>query len=54
VTRLVPLPTHAFVGEYQGIAGLRGHGFAVTFTMAAPLAKDGPSGIFFARIEPGR
>lgn len=54
MTRLAPLPTHALVGEYQGLAGLRGHGFAVTFTMAAPLAKDDPTEIFCARSEPGR
>ena len=53
MTRLAPLPTHAFVGEYRGLAGLRGHGFAATFTMASPLAKDGPTDIFFTRIKPG-
>jgi len=51
VTRLAALPTHAFVSEYQGLAGLGGHGFAAIFIMAAPLAKDGPSDIF-ARIKP--
>ena len=54
MTRLAPLPTHAFAGEYHGIAGLRGYGFAVTFTMAAPPAKENPTEIFCARIEPGR
>jgi hypothetical protein len=53
VTRLA-LPTQAFVGAYRGIAGLRGHGFAAIFIMAAPLAKDGPTDIFLAQIEPGR
>ena len=52
--RTAPLLARAFVGEYQELAGLRGHGFAAIFTMAAPLAKDGPTDIFFARIEPGR
>jgi hypothetical protein len=42
------------VGQYQGLPGLRGHGFAAIFTMVAPLARDGPTDIFFARIEPGR
>jgi hypothetical protein len=41
------------LGEYQGLAGLRGRGFAAIFTMAAPLAKNGPTDIFFARIGPG-
>jgi hypothetical protein len=51
--RTAPLPTHGFVGEYQGLAGLR-RGFAAIFTLAAPQAKDGPTDIFFARIGPGR
>ena len=29
-------------------------GARAIFTMAAPLAKDGPTDIFFARMEPGR
>jgi hypothetical protein len=41
------------VGEYQGLAALRGRGFAAIFTLAAPQAKDGPTDIFFARIGPG-
>jgi hypothetical protein len=40
------------VGEYQGLAGLR-NGFAADFTLPAPQAKDGPTDIFFARIQPG-
>ena len=53
--RTAPLPAHNYVGEYQGLAGLpRGRGFAAVFTLAAPQAKDGPTDIFFARIEPGR
>jgi hypothetical protein len=53
--RIAPLPAHNYVGEYQGLAGLtRGRGFAAVFTLAAPQAKDGPTDIFFARIEPGR
>jgi hypothetical protein len=51
--RTAPLPTHGFVGEYQGLAGLR-RGFAAIFTLAAPQAKNGPTDIFFARIGPGR
>src|SRR5207247_447335 len=51
--RSAPLPPHGFVGEYQGLAGLR-RGFAAIFTLAAPQAKDGPTDIFFARIGPGR
>jgi hypothetical protein len=51
--RTAPLPAHNYVGEYQGLAGLRSRGFAAIFTMAAPLAKNGPTDIFFARIGPG-
>ena len=47
-----PLPAHNFVGEYQGLAGLR-RGFAAAFTLAAPQAKDGRTDIFFAGIKPG-
>jgi hypothetical protein len=36
----------------QGLAALRGRGFAAIFTLAAPQAKDGPTDIFFARIGP--
>jgi hypothetical protein len=42
------------LGEYQGLAGLRTRGFAAAFTQAAPQAEDGPTDIFFARIEPRR
>ena len=48
-----PQPAHNYVGEYQGLAALRGRGFTAIFTMAAPLAKNGPTDIFFARIGPG-
>jgi hypothetical protein len=52
--RTAPLPAHAFVGEYQGLAAFpRGGGFAAIFTLAAPFATDGPTDIFFARIGPG-
>ena len=51
--RTAPLPAHNYVGEYQGLAALHGRGFAAIFTMAAPLAKNGPTDIFFARIGPG-
>jgi hypothetical protein len=51
--RTAPLPAHNYVGEYQGLAALPGRGFAAIFTMAAPLAKNGPTDIFFARIGPG-
>jgi hypothetical protein len=50
--RTAPLPQHNYVGEYQGLAGLR-RGFAAAFTLPAPQAKDGPTDIFFARIGPG-
>jgi hypothetical protein len=46
-------PDQHYVGEYQGLAALRGRGFAAVFTMAVPQAKDGPTDIFFARIGPG-
>ena len=45
-------PRGGWIGEYQGLAAARGHGFGAIFTVAAPLAKDGPSDIFYARIEP--
>jgi hypothetical protein len=51
--RTAPLAAHNHVGEYQGLAALRGRGFAAIFTLAAPQAKDGPTDIFFARIGPG-
>jgi hypothetical protein len=51
--RTAPLPRHNRVGEYQGLAALGGRGFAAIFTAAAPLARDGPTDIFFARIERG-
>jgi hypothetical protein len=50
--RTAPLPAHNYVGEYQGLAGLR-RGFAADFTLAAPQAQNGPTDIFFARIRPG-
>ena len=49
--RTAPLAAHNRVGEYQGLAAFR-TGFAAIFTLAAPQAKDGPTDIFFARIEP--
>jgi len=51
--RTAPLPAHNYVGEYQGLAPLRGRGFAAVLTLPAPQAKDGPTDIFFARIAPG-
>lgn len=42
------------LGEYQGLAAITGQGFAAAFTMAAPQARNGPSDIFFARIQPRR
>jgi hypothetical protein len=47
-----PLPAHNYVGEYQGLAGLR-RGFAAAFTLASPQAQNGPTDIFFAQIGPG-
>jgi len=41
------------LGEYQGLASLRGRGFAAIFTQPAPRAKNGPTDIFFATIAPG-
>jgi photosystem II stability/assembly factor-like uncharacterized protein len=43
---------HQF-GEYQALAALPGRGFAALFAAPAPLAKDGPDDILFARIAPG-
>jgi hypothetical protein len=40
------------LGEYQGLTALRGRGFAALFAAPAPLAKDGPTDIFFAQIRP--
>ena len=40
------------LGEYQGLAALPGHGFGAIFTVPAPLAEDGPTDIFYARIRP--
>jgi hypothetical protein len=37
-----------FVGDYQGLAGLRA-GFAMAFAQAAPTAGAGPAAIFFSR-----
>jgi hypothetical protein len=48
------LPRQNHVGEYQGLAAIRGHGFAAIFTLAAPFATDGPTDIFFANLRPGR
>jgi hypothetical protein len=39
------------LGEYQGLAAVRGRGFAAIFTAPAPPAGDGPTDIFFARIR---
>jgi hypothetical protein len=41
------------LGEYQGLAAIRGRGFAAILTAPAPLATDGPTDIFFARIQHG-
>jgi hypothetical protein len=50
--RTSPLIAQNYVGEYQGLSGLR-NGFAAAFTLAAPQAQDGLTDIFFARIGPG-
>jgi hypothetical protein len=50
--RAAPLGSHG-LGEYQGLAALPGRRFAAIFTLAAPLAKDGPTDIFVAKIPPG-
>lgn len=52
--RTAPLARHNRVGEYQGLAALRGRGFAAAFTLAAPFAEDGPTDIFYASIRPGK
>jgi len=41
---------HHRLGEYQGLTALHDRGFASIFTVTAPLARDGPSDILFARI----
>ena len=41
------------LGEYQGLAALPGRGFGAILTLARPLARDGTTDIFFARIGPG-
>jgi hypothetical protein len=41
------------LGEYQGMTALPGRGFGVILTLARPLARDGTTDIFFARIGPG-
>jgi hypothetical protein len=51
-TDLQTSPGHNYVGEYQGLAGLR-RGFAAAFTLASPQAQNGPTDIFFAQIGPG-
>jgi hypothetical protein len=51
--RPADLPVANYVGEYQGLAALRGRGFAAIFTLAAPQARNGPTDIFVARIAPG-
>jgi hypothetical protein len=51
--RPADLPAGNLVGEYQGLAALRGRGFAAIFTLAAPQARNGPTDIFFAGIGPG-
>ena len=45
------VPNNRF-GEYQGLAGLPGAGFAAVYTLASPQAKDGETDIFFAFIGP--
>jgi hypothetical protein len=51
--RTAPLPAANYVGEYQGLAALRGRGFAAIFTLPAPQAQNGPTDIFFAHVAPG-
>jgi hypothetical protein len=45
------LPRQNRFGEYQGLAAAGGRGFAAIFTLAAPYATNGPTDIFFARIQ---
>jgi hypothetical protein len=45
-------PAQNRFGEYQGLAGLR-RGFAASFGLSAPQARNGPTDIFFAEIGPG-
>jgi hypothetical protein len=44
-------PAQNRFGEYQGLAGLK-RGFAASFGLSAPQARNGPTDIFFARIVP--
>lgn len=39
-----------FLGDYQGLAGMAGGDFAGIFSASRPLAKQGPSDTFVARV----
>jgi hypothetical protein len=41
-----------FLGDYQGLVALDGNEFGAVFAASKPLAQDGPSDIFFARVPP--
>ena len=45
-------PAQNRFGEYHGLAGLR-RGFAASFGLSSPQARNGPTDIFFAEIGPG-
>src|SRR5205823_1936696 len=40
-----------FQGDYQGLAGMTGGLFAGIFSASRPLAKQGPSDTFVARVD---
>jgi len=49
--RTAPQVAHNRVGEYQGLTALGDRAFGAAFTLASPQAMDGPTDIFFARLE---
>ena len=44
-------PRGGWIGEYQKLTALDGRGFGAIFTIRTPLAKNGPTDIFFAPVE---